>query len=123
MINTCFKMKKIPYDKRIKEIERLSKSYRNIKQFYGENPYLYRWALRHNIDLHKYFPRRKSRCKFEDRGNKGIDCYKVGTNKLYKHYPFIMDALRDLDLTYYYVHRVLNGTIPSIDGYTFVKCT
>ena len=33
-----------------------------------------------------------------------------------------MDALRDLDLTYYYVHKVLNGELDSIEGYTFVKC-
>ena len=113
----------IPYDKRIKDIETKSKNYQNVREFYLENPYLYSWALKHNVDLKKYFPKKQIRCKFEDRGNKGIDCYIAKTKKLYKHYAFIIDALRDLDLTYYYVHRVLNGDIPSIDGYTFVKCS
>ena len=48
--------------------------------------------------------------------------YIAKTKKFYKHYAFMIDALRDLDLTYYYVNRVLNGIIPSINGYTFVKC-
>ena len=112
----------IPYDKRLKEIEEKSKEYSNIREFSLACPYLYRWSLKHDVDLRKYFPRKKIRCKLEDRGNKGIDCYVVKTKKLYKHYPFIIDALRDLDLTYYYVHRVLIGEIPSIEGYTFVKC-
>jgi hypothetical protein len=34
-----------------------------------------------------------------------------------------MDALRELDLTYYYVKKVLNGELDSIEGYTFVRCT
>ena len=115
-------MKKIPFDKRIKEIEEKSKNYKLIKDFYNDNPYLYRWALKHDVDLKKYFPRKSIRCKLDDRENKGIDCYKAGTNKLYKHYPFIIDALRELDLTYYYVNKVLNGELPFIEGYTFVRC-
>lgn len=113
----------IPYDKRIKDIETKSKGYRNVKEFYKGNPYLYRWAIKHNVDLRKYFPKRKIKCKYEERENKGIDCYIANTNKLYKHYPFIIDALRELDLTYYYVHKVLNGELESIEGYTFVRCT
>ena len=112
----------VPYDKRIKEIEEKSKSCRNVKEFYHCHPYLYRWSLKHNIELRKYFPRKRIQCKYDERENKGVDCYIAGTNKLYKHYPFIMDALRDLDLTYYYVHKVLNGELESIEGYTFVKC-
>lgn len=112
----------IPYDKRIKEIEEKTKGCNNIKEFYDAHPYLYRWALKHNVDVKKYLPKRPIKCKLDDRENKGIDCYIAKTKKLYKHYAFIIDALRDLDLTYYYVNRVLNGTIPSIDGYTFVKC-
>lgn len=115
-------MKKIPYDKRIRDIEELSKSYQTVKEFYAQHPYLYKWALKHDVDIKKYFPRRRVKCKYDDRENKGIDCYKVGSNKLYKHYPFIMDALRDLDLSYYYVHRVLDGKITSIDGFRFVRC-
>jgi hypothetical protein len=113
---------KVPYDKRIKEIEEKSHAFSNVREFYIANPYLYRWALKHDVDIKKYFPRKRAHCKFEDRANKGIDCYKTGSNKLYKHYPFIMDALRDLDLTYYYVHKVLNGELSSIEGYTFVRC-
>lgn len=112
----------VPFDKRIKEIETKSKDCVNVRDFYYKHPYLYRWSLKHGIELAKYFPKKKICCKYESRNNKGIDCYIAGTNKLYKHYPFIMDALRDLDLTYYYVHKVLNGEIPSINGYTFVSC-
>ena len=114
--------KKIPYDQRIKQIEELSPNYRNAKEFYKYHPYLYKWALKHNVELRQYFPQHRIHCTYEDRLNKGIDCYVAGTNKLYKHYPFIVDALRDLDLTYHYVYRVLNGEIPSINGYYFVRC-
>lgn len=112
----------IPFDKRIKEIEEKTQNYRNVKEFYKYHPYLYRWSLKHNVELKKYFPKKRIQCKYEDRENKGVDCYIAGTNKLFKHYPFIIDALRDLDLTYYYVHKVLNGELDSIEGYTFVKC-
>lgn len=115
-------MKKIPHDKRIQDIEEKSKKYSSVRSFYIENPYLYKWALKHNVDIKKYFPKRPIRCKIDERTNKGIDCYKVGSNKLYRHYPFVVDALRDLDLTYYYVNRVLNGILPSIGGYFFVRC-
>lgn len=112
----------VPHDKRIDEIKEKCKGYKNVKDFYKENPYLYRWALKHNVDVKKFLPKRQIKCKLDDRLNKGIDCYVAKTKKLYKHYPFIIDALRDLDLTYYYVKRVLSGEIPSIEGYTFVKC-
>ena len=115
-------MKVIPYDKRIKDIEEKTQYYRNIKEFYKYHPYLYKWALKHNVELRKYFPKRQIKCKLDERTNKGIDCYLADTNKFYKHFPFLIDALRELDLTYYYVHKVLNGEIPSIEGYTFVRC-
>ena len=113
---------KIPYDKRIKQLEERTPNYRNIREFYQGNPCLYRWARKHNVELAKYFPKRKIECKYEDRENKGIDCYLYGSNKLYKHYPFIIDALRELNLTYYYVNKVLNGEMTSVEGYTFVRC-
>lgn len=113
---------KVPFDKRIKDIENLSTCYSNVREFYKYHPYLYKWALKHDVDIKKYFPRKQIHCKYDDRENKGIDCYKYGSKKLYKHYPFIMDALRDLDLTYYYVNKVLNGELNEINGYTFVRC-
>lgn len=112
----------IPHDKRIKEIEEKIKGYKCVNDFYIAHPYLYRWALKHNVDVKKYLPKKPINCKLDDRANKGIDCYIAKTKKFYKHYAFMIDALRDLDLTYYYVNRVLNGIIPSINGYTFVKC-
>lgn len=115
-------MKKLTYQERVKNIEELIPNYKTVRDFYIENPYLYKWALKNGVDMKKYFPKKSIHCKYDDRANKGIDCYKVGSKKLYKHYPFIMDALRDLDLTYYYVHKVLDGELESIDGYTFVKC-
>jgi hypothetical protein len=30
--------------------------------------------------------------------------------------------MRELDLSYYYVNRVLNGIIPHIEGYVFKRC-
>ena len=114
------------YRERIKEIQERIGNYTCVNDFYKDNPYLYKWALKNNIDIKKYYPNQKRkknvRCKYDDRDNKGIDCYLVGTGKLFKHYPFIIDALRDLDLTYYYVHRILSGKLDSIDGYTFVRC-
>jgi len=115
-------IKMITFNKRIKEIEEKSKNFRNIREFYKAHPYLYRWSLKHNIELRKYFPPRNIKCKYDDRENKGIDCYLSESGKFYKHYAFVMDALRELDLTYYYVNRVLNGEIDSINGYTFKNC-
>lgn len=112
----------ITKDTRLKQIEEKSKGCRNIKEFYKNHPYLYRWSLKHNVELGKYFPKRQIQCKYNERVNKGIDCYLAGTKKLYKHYPFIIDALRELDLTYYYVNKVLNGELASIEGYTFIRC-
>lgn len=112
----------ITYSTRIKTIEEKSKNYRTIKEFYQDNPYLYRWSLKHKVDLQKYFTRVKKNSKFSERANKGIDCYKVGSSQLYKHYAFVIEALRELDLTYYYVKKVLDGDLESIDGYVFVRC-
>jgi hypothetical protein len=113
---------KIPYDKRMLQIEELSKNYRNIREFYKYHPYLYKWALRHDVDLKKFFPQKLIHCTYGERMNKGIDCYDAKTMKLHKHYAFIVDAMRDLDLTYHYVYKVLDGEIPSINGYFFVRC-
>ncbi len=107
---------------RLKEIEEKCKNYTNVKEFYAMHPYLYRWSLKHGIDVKKYLPKRKIISNYKERANKGIDCYLFPSNKFYKHYPFIMDALRDLGLTYYYVHKVMDGEIEAIDGYRFVKC-
>lgn len=112
----------IPFDKRLKEIEQKSQLYRNVREFYKNHPYLYKWSLKHNIELRKYFPNKKIQCKYEERNNKGVDCYMADTGKLYKHYAFVIDALRDLNLTYYYVHKVLNGELESVNGYFFIKC-
>ena len=112
------------YDDRIKDIEYNAQYYRTVREFFKYHPYLYRWALKHNIDLKQYFPQQRKRLqKFYNRNNKGIDCYLVETGEFYKHYAFVVEALRELDLTYYYVKRVLNGEIESIDGYFFVRCT
>ena len=107
---------------RIKEIEEKCKDCVNIKEFYAMHPYLYRWSLKHGIEIKKYFPKRKITSNYKERANKGLDCYLSSNNKFYKHYPFVIDALRDLGLTYYYIHKVLNGEIESINGYKFVKC-
>ena len=44
----------VPHDKRIEEIKEKCKGYKNVKDFYKENPYLYRWALKHNVDVKKF---------------------------------------------------------------------
>ena len=75
----------VPFDKRIKDIEEKSQYYRNVKEFYKNHPYLYKWSLKHNVDIKKYFPKKRIKCRYEDRQNKGIDCYIAGKNKLYKH--------------------------------------
>lgn len=112
----------VPYDKRMEDIKNLTQCYANVNEFYKCHPYLYRWALKHDVDVKKYFPKKSIRCNIDDRENKGIDCYNARTRKFHKHYPFVRDALRDLDLTYYYVNRVLNGEIDEINGYFFVRC-
>ena len=112
----------IAHDKRIKEIEEKIKFCRNIREFYHAHPYLYKWSLKHNIELRNYFPPKQIKCKYNERENKGVDCYLSKNGKFYKHYPFIMDALRELGLTYYYVHKVLDGEIDSVNGYKFVDC-
>lgn len=114
-------MKKIPTDKRLKQIDELAPLCKNKTDFWSKHPYLYIWANKHNVDISKYFPRKPIHCHLYDRVNNGIDVYKFGSKKLYKHYAFIIDALRELDLSYYYVNRVLEGKIPHINGYVFVK--
>lgn len=111
------------YNERIKDIQDLAPAYNNVKEFYKANPYLYRWSLKNGVDIKKYFPKVSVHKKYENRENKGINAYKVGTKKLYKHYPFVLDCLRDLDLTYYWVNRVLDGKIDSVNGFYFERCT
>jgi hypothetical protein len=110
------------YNDRIKEGEDKSKGYRNIREFYFANPYLYRWCLKHGVELRKYFPARRIECKVQERENKGIDCYTNEGSRFYKHFPFIADAMRELDLTYYYIRKVLDGEMSSVNGYAFVRC-
>lgn len=114
--------KRISKEERLQQIENLKSKYTSISEFNFNHPYLYRWALNNGVDLKKLYPRQPKPSKFIERENKGIDCYKVGSKKLYKHYPFVIEALRDLDLTYYYVKKVLKGELPSVNGYTFVAC-
>jgi hypothetical protein len=110
------------YEQRIQELEEKTQGFRTIREFYMKNPYLYRWALKHNVHLAEYFPKRRCLCNIEERENKGIDCYLEKNKRFYKHYEFIADAMRELDLSYYYVNRVLNGIIPHIEGYVFKRC-
>jgi hypothetical protein len=86
------------------------------------NPYLYRWLLKNGVCVRDYFPRKTHHKKYDNRANKGINCYKVGSKKLYKHYDFVLDAIRDLDLTYYWIDRVLDGRQPSVNGFYFERC-
>ena len=114
--------RKKTYEERIQELQEKAPGYSNVKDFMKGNPYLYRWLLKHGVCVKNYFPRKIEHKKYSNRANKGINCYKVGSKKLYKHYDFVLDAIRDLDLTYYWIDKVLNGELPSVDGYYFERC-
>lgn len=111
------------YEERIKDLQEITPGYDNIRDFSKGNPYLYRWALKNGVNVKSYFPRKREHKQYYERENKGINCYIAKTKKLYKHYNFVLDAIRELDLTYYWVNRVLEGKIPEVEGYYFEKCT
>ena len=110
------------YEGSIKELQEVAPAYDNANDFMKAHPYLYRWLQKRGVVIKHYFPRKITHKKYYNRENKGINAYKVKNNKIFKHYDFIIDACRDLNLTYYWINKVLDGKIPSIDGYYFKLC-
>jgi len=115
---------KIPYARRMKQIETLTPRYPNISQFYKYNSYLYKWTRWNHVDLKPYFPPRKKKKteKPVEKKKKGVDCYKARGRKVYKHFDSISEASRKLGIKYHYIYKVVKGKLPSINGYRFVKC-
>lgn len=99
------------------------KEYHSVSDFRADNEMLYRWALSKGISVKENIIKAPiNNSAPRPRKNKGIDCYKVGSEKLYKHYSFINDAIRDLNMTYFHIKKVIDGELNSYDGYRFVKC-
>jgi phage-related minor tail protein len=107
------------YESKIKRLQELAPGYYTVTSFHKENPGLYVWLMKHGVNVKQYLPKKTKKFRFHARLNKGINCYHYKTKKLYKHYNFVAEACRDLELSYYWIYRVLDGRIPCVDGYYF----